>query len=157
VAERNFITPYKIRNKTATIHPKVGGYVNVSSGNIRVGRNNIAALQTSTVHIRTLRNPETSRTSTEYVRAKNILPQKCSKSNCIGVLPFDKNLNQKKMKKISLLFAFVALFATASFAESKREATLENLVLVNEKNNEDKAIQDAVESSYLRAMHFEIW
>jgi hypothetical protein len=39
VAERNFITPYKIRNKTATIHPKIGGYVNVSSGNIRVRGN----------------------------------------------------------------------------------------------------------------------
>jgi hypothetical protein len=31
-----------------------------------VGRNNIAALQTSTVQIRTLRHPETLRTSTEY-------------------------------------------------------------------------------------------
>jgi hypothetical protein len=55
-----------------------------------VGRNNIAALQTSTVQVRTLRNPEKIRTSIEYVRAKRNLPQKCSKSNCIGVFPFNK-------------------------------------------------------------------
>jgi len=46
------------------------GYVN-----LLVGRNNIAALQTSTVQIRTLRNPEKLRTSTEYVRAKSVLQQ----------------------------------------------------------------------------------
>jgi len=65
-----------------------------------VGRNNIAALQTSTVQIRTLRNPENLRASTEYVRAKSVLPQNAASQTAQGYSHLTKSKFKKNEKSI---------------------------------------------------------